>query len=102
MSTEQIELLTTIDEKSESGGIVLKLFKYIVAIILLVSSIASTYLQTNMATKFEVLSERLATTNKQLEENKLFVQKLMIDLHAVELAVKELQFNEKIKKEKSK
>ena len=102
MSSEQIELLTAIDEKSESGALILKIFKYIVAVIVLLTSIFSTYLQSNMSTKFEVLNERLSSTNKQLEENRIITQKLILDLHAVELAVKELQFNEKTKKEKSK
>jgi hypothetical protein len=91
---EQVQQLMDLDEQSEHRGIVLIIIKYLTALFLICTSTYIAYLQSAMTTKFEVLNERLIATNKQLDENRIFVQKLMIDLHAVELAVKELQFNQ--------
>lgn len=101
MIEEAVQEFVDIDKKSESKGTGLAIFKYIAALAMVGLTGYGTYLQNSMSTKFEVLNERLSATNKQLEENRIFVQKLMLDLHAVELTVKELQFNDKIKKGKN-
>lgn len=99
--SEGVQRLLEMDEQSEARSTALMIVKYLTAVFLICSSTYVAYLQSSMATKFEVLNERISTTNRQLEENRIFVQKLMVDLHAVELAVKELQFNERQKKGKN-
>jgi len=97
MIEEAVQELVDIDKKSESKGTGLAVVKYIAAFAMVGLTAYGTYLQSSMATKFEVLSERLNNSNKELQENRILLQKTVLDLHAVELAVKELQFNEKIK-----
>lgn len=92
--------LMALDEASESGNAMLKIAKYIVALFLIISSTYIAFLQSTMATRFEVLSERIIHLNKQLDENRFFVQKLVLDLRVVELEVKELQFLQNKKKGK--
>lgn len=100
MIEEVVQELVEIDKKSEGKGTGLAVVKYIAAFLFMGMTSYGTYLQSSMATKFEVLSEKLNNTNKELHENRMLLQKTVLDLHAVELAVKELQFNEKMKRTK--